>query len=329
MLRAAEIAEYRPQRVADHLAPLSEGGFHDFHEQRFVAGEPLDAVAAQADHRALDLGRRIENRLIDRKKILDIVPRLQKHRKDAVLLRAGRFGQPHGDLLLDHADAFRHQIAVLQHLEEYLRRDIVGKIADDLQPSGKQFAQVHLQEVAFHQTRREFGVMRMQVFDAFRVDLGPVGDDVVAPEQKLRQHAHAAPDLQHVAAPGSFRPLPGIRRNIRLYTRHTLRPCLLRNIPPGTRHDTRFRTLHDIWSGTRSDIRPGSNFRRPAIDCDCGIPGCGRCTRLGSVSGPSFRCNDYGRLRLLRSSPSRSLPVRSGKSGNSRSCPQPDLSARK
>ena len=163
----------------------------------------------------------------------------------------------------------------------------------------------------------------MQVFDAFRVDLGPVGDDVVAPEQKLRQHAHAAPDLQHVAAPGSFRPLPGIRRNIRLYTRHTLRPCLLRNIPPGIR----FRPLNNIPPGTRSDIQPGCNFRCPSIACD--LPGSGRCAPLGSVSGPSFRCDDYDRLRLLRSSPSRSLPVRSGKSGNSRSCPQPDLSARK
>ncbi len=145
--------------------------------------------------------------------------------------------------------------------------------------------------------------MRMQVFDALRVDLGAVGDDVVAPEQKLRQHAHPTPHFQHVAPPGGFRPLPGIRRNIRLYTRHTLRPCLLRNIPPGIR----FRPLNNIPPGTRSDIQPGCNFRCPSIACD--LPGSGRCAPLGSVSGPSFRCDDYDRLRHR---PSRSLPVRPG-----------------
>ena len=51
--------------------------------------------------------------------------------------------------------------------------------------------------------------MRMQVFDALRVDLGAVGGDVAAPEQELRQHPHPAADLQHVAgdcaAPFLFR----------------------------------------------------------------------------------------------------------------------------
>ena len=41
--------------------------------------------------------------------------------------------------------------------------------------------------------------MGMQVFDAFAVDLRPIGRYVAAPKQELRQHTHAAPDFQHVA----------------------------------------------------------------------------------------------------------------------------------
>ena len=50
-----------------------------------------------------------------------------------------------------------------------------------------------------HRPRCELGEMRMQVFDALRVDFGTVGGDVAAPEQELRQHPHPAADLQHVA----------------------------------------------------------------------------------------------------------------------------------
>ena len=108
----------RTQRVADHLAPLAEGGFHHLHEQGFVAAETLRGVAAQADHGALDLRRRIEHRLVHGKQIFDVIPRLQEHRQDAVLLRPRRLRDPYGDLLLDHAPALGNEIAVFQHLEK-------------------------------------------------------------------------------------------------------------------------------------------------------------------------------------------------------------------
>ena len=55
MFGAAEIPESRPERIADHLAPLAEGGLHDTDEQRLVARETLRGIAAQADDGALDL----------------------------------------------------------------------------------------------------------------------------------------------------------------------------------------------------------------------------------------------------------------------------------
>ena len=45
----------------------------------------------------------------------------------------------------------------------------------------------------------------MEVGDALRIDLGAPCADVVAPQQELRQHPHAAPHLQHVAGGGGMR----------------------------------------------------------------------------------------------------------------------------
>ena len=39
--------------------------------------------------------------------------------------------------------------------------------------------------------------MGTEVVDALGVDLGAPHDDVAAPQQELRQHAHTAPHLQH------------------------------------------------------------------------------------------------------------------------------------
>ena len=197
VLGPAEIAERRAQRVADHLAALPERGLHDADEEPLVAVEPHGGVASQPHDGALDLGRRVEDRLVDREEVLDVVPRLQQHREDAVLLRSGPLGQPHGDLLLDHAHALGHEVTVFEHLEEDLRRDVVGEVADDLQPLRKERPQVELQEVPLDEPGRELRVVRMEVGDALRVDLGTPRHDVAAPQQKLRQHPHAAPHLQH------------------------------------------------------------------------------------------------------------------------------------
>ena len=71
----------------------------------------------------------------------------------------------------------------------------------DLQPFGKAFAQVHPEEIARDEPRRELRVVRVEVLDALRVDLGAPGHDVAASQQDLRQHAHAAPHFEHRARP--------------------------------------------------------------------------------------------------------------------------------
>lgn len=109
----------------------------------------------------------------------------------------GPAGDALGHLALDHADAFADEVAVLQDLEEDLRRNVIGEIADHAQPVGKQLPQLHPEEIALHEPRREFGIVGAKVDDALGVDLGAPHDDIGALQQKLRQHTHAAPYLQH------------------------------------------------------------------------------------------------------------------------------------
>ena len=199
MLRASEVAECRTQGVADHLAALSECSLHHPHKKGLVAVEVFDGVAAQADDGALDLGRGIEDRFIDREEVFDVVPRLQQYREDAVLLRSGGLGQAYGHLLLDHADALGHPVAVFEDAEKDLRRDVVGEVADHTERALETPAQIHLQEVALDQPGREVGVVRAEVVHAFGVDLGAVGREVAAFQQKPGQHPHAAAHFEHVA----------------------------------------------------------------------------------------------------------------------------------
>ena len=201
MFRPSEIAESRPQGVAQHLAALAERGLDHADEQPFVAVEPVHSVAAQTHDGALDFGRRIEHRFIDRKQVLYVIPCLQQHAQDAVLLRAGRLRQTHGDLFLDHPDAFRNQVPVFEHLEKYLGRNIVREIADHTQSFGKQRPQIHFQEIALHKAGCKFGIMRMQIRHAFGVYFGAVCHDIRPFQQKLGQNTHAASHLQHRTRP--------------------------------------------------------------------------------------------------------------------------------
>ena len=224
VLLAAKVAEDGPERVAQHLAPLAERRLDHPHEEPLVAVEPLDAVAAQADDGALDLRRGIEDRLVDREEVFDVVPRLQQHAQDAVLLRAGRLGQTHGHLALNHPDAFGHQVAVLQDFEENLGRNVVREVANHLHPARKEVAELHPQEIALHKARRKLGIVVVQVGDALGVDFGAVGNDVAALQQEAGQDPHAAPHLEYVAGAagrhirlpsGGFGQCGGLRRALR------------------------------------------------------------------------------------------------------------------
>lgn len=116
----------------------------------------------------------------------------------AVLARTRRLGDADGDLLLNHADALRHEVAVLDYLEEYLRRDVVWEIADDAHSVREASGEVRFQKIAFDKPRRELGVVGVEILYALAVDFGTVGRDVAALQQILCQHAHSASDLQYV-----------------------------------------------------------------------------------------------------------------------------------
>ena len=62
-----------------------------------------------------------------------------------------------------------------------------------------ELTEVHPQEIALDQPRRELRVVRVEVGDALRVDLGAPRHYIAAAQQKLRQHTHAAPHFQHRA----------------------------------------------------------------------------------------------------------------------------------
>ena len=54
-----------------------------------------------------------------------------------------------------------------------------------------------MQKIPLHQAGDELRIMLAEVFDALAVDFGSIQVDIVAFEQKLRQHARSASHLEH------------------------------------------------------------------------------------------------------------------------------------
>lgn len=67
-----------------HLATLVEDGLHDTTEELFVTAEIGHIIARHADNSRLHLGWRIEDRGFDGEEVLNIVPRLDEDREDAI-----------------------------------------------------------------------------------------------------------------------------------------------------------------------------------------------------------------------------------------------------
>ena len=183
--------------VAHHLAALAEGSLDDGLEEGFVAAEGLAAVPAQPDDGGLDLGRRGETAGADGEEIFDVIPGLQQDRQDAVGLRAGPFRDALGHFFLDHADDLRDLLPVVQDLEENLRGNVVGEVADDGKGPLEMLGQLHLEEILLQQAALHVREMGAEVFDGFPVDLHQFEVHVAALQQILRQHAHARSDFQH------------------------------------------------------------------------------------------------------------------------------------
>ena len=195
------------QGHAQHLATLVERGLDDAPEQLLAAPERGHAVAGHADNCRLHLWRRVEDRGFDREEVFHVVPRLDEHREDAVGLGARLCNHALGHLALDHARAAGDEVAVVEHLEEYLRGDVVGVVAGEHElPSAEKVVQVHAQEVAGEQEPlslprlcmdgRELRKVFSEVGDGLAVDLD--GCHLARLwQQELREHTHARPNFEH------------------------------------------------------------------------------------------------------------------------------------
>ena len=84
-------------------------------------------------------------------------------------------------------------------MEEYLRRYVVGIVADDAHlAAAEDCAEVEPEEVGVEQApaRVELGIVAAQVFDGLAVDLCHL--EVVAVGNEIfGEHAHAGSDLEH------------------------------------------------------------------------------------------------------------------------------------
>ena len=110
-------------------------------------------------------------------------------------------GDTYRHLALHHADHFGNQVTVFEHLEKYLRRDIIREIADNVNTLRKLLRQVHPQKIALHQPGGKPGKILVQVNDAFGIDLGAVKRYIFSLKQETGQNARAAPHLEHRRAP--------------------------------------------------------------------------------------------------------------------------------
>ena len=128
---------------------MTEGDLHHAAEEPFVASQFGDVVARKPYHGTLHLWRRVEHRWLYGEEVLHVVPCLHQHRQYAILLVTRLGGHAKSHLVLYHARAAGDEVAIVEHLEEYLRRDVVGVVAckHELPPS-EHLVEVHAEEVA-------------------------------------------------------------------------------------------------------------------------------------------------------------------------------------
>ena len=73
---------------AQHLTALAEDRLNDALEQLFVATQVSYFIARHTDNGTLNLGWWIENTRFNGEEILDMIPSLNQHGEDAILLIA-------------------------------------------------------------------------------------------------------------------------------------------------------------------------------------------------------------------------------------------------
>ena len=185
------------ERHAQHLTALIEHRLDDPLEQSLITAKIRDLITRHTNDGTLDLRGRIEHILINREKILRIVPRLYHHTEDAILLRAWLRSDAQGDLPLDHSRAARDEIFVVKHLEEDLRGDIVGIVArEHKRLTIKYFREIHAQKILSEDIVAQLRKLLVEVSHALGVDLHSFHLPRLFHEI-LRQHAHSRSYLEH------------------------------------------------------------------------------------------------------------------------------------
>ena len=96
---------------------------------------------------------------------------MHQHAQNTVGLATGSRSQAFGHFFLDHTGATRDEIAVFEHLEEDLARDVVGIIAREHKlTSVENVFEVHLQEIIFDDLLLKLGEVLPKILHTFEVD---------------------------------------------------------------------------------------------------------------------------------------------------------------
>lgn len=166
-------------------------------EKPFVAVELRHIVATESDDGGLDLWGRIEDVLVDGEEVFDVVEGGEEDAEDAVGLAARACGDAFGDLFLEHADEFGYLVAVLENAEEYLRRDVVGEVADDGEGFGEDGFEVKPEEIALDEV--DGRVVLVEVCHRLAVYLDGFEMILRVVDEIFGEDAHARAYLEQIA----------------------------------------------------------------------------------------------------------------------------------
>lgn len=185
------------KRDPQHLTTLIEGGLYNTLEELFVASEVCNLIPGHTDNGTLYLWRRIKHRRLDGKEILYVIPCLNEHRQDTILFVARLRCHTHSHLVLDHSCATRYKILIVEHLEEYLRGDVIRIVAREYKLlTIEDLAKIHPQEVATNDIIDETREILFEVSHTLTIDLHHLQRTWFLYEI-LSHDTHTRTDLQH------------------------------------------------------------------------------------------------------------------------------------
>ena len=146
-----ELRKERFETSAHHLATLVESRLHHTAEQTLIATAVFHIVARHAHHGTLHLGRRIEHSRFDGEKIFHVIPQLHQDTQDAIRLIAWLSRKTLCHFFLNHACAAGNEVAIVEHFEKNLARDVVRIITRKHErASVEHMFEVHFQEVVLN-----------------------------------------------------------------------------------------------------------------------------------------------------------------------------------